>query len=103
MVSGARVRPTPNRLGGARRAPPTAEMHLALATPTDNPAFTAEAFTTEDLVADAGRIETQILLSLGALERGLFRLTGVAADRGALARQRLHFPTKGGSGTMLRR
>ena len=67
----------------------TAEMHLALATPTDNPAFIAEPFTTEDLVADAGRIETQILLSLGALERGLFRLTGVAADRGAhlLSRQ----------------
>ncbi len=76
------------RCGGSAR-PPHRRMHLALATPTDNPAFIAEPFTTEDLVADAGRIETQILSSLGALERGLFRLTGVAADRGAhlLSRQ----------------
>ena len=27
----------------------TAEMHLALATPTDNPAFIAESFTADDL------------------------------------------------------
>ena len=58
----------------------TAEMHLALATPTDNPAFTAEAFTTEDLTADANRIETQLSLSFEALKSSISQLTGVDAD-----------------------
>jgi maltose alpha-D-glucosyltransferase/alpha-amylase len=58
----------------------TAEMHLALATPSENPAFAAEPFSTDDLSADASRIDTQLSLSLGALQRGLPRLTGVAAD-----------------------
>ncbi len=61
----------------------SAEMHLALATPTDNPAFAAEPFTVEDLYADASRIDTQLSLSLDALQRGLPRLTGVAADSAA--------------------
>ena len=63
-------------------------MHLALATPTDNPAFSAEPFTTEDLTADASRIETQLFLSLEALERSLSRLTGVDADSAALVLSR---------------
>jgi maltose alpha-D-glucosyltransferase/alpha-amylase len=42
----------------------TAEMHLALATPTDDPAFAAESFTTEDLIRDAHRIEAQIAVTL---------------------------------------
>jgi maltose alpha-D-glucosyltransferase/alpha-amylase len=62
----------------------TAEMHLALATPTQNPAFIAESFTTSDLTTDASRIDTQLALSLDALERGLSRLTGVAAEHAAL-------------------
>jgi len=62
----------------------TAEMHLALATPTENPAFIAEPFTTSDLTADASRIDTQLALSLEALERGMSRLTGVGVEHAAL-------------------
>ena len=52
----------------------TAEMHLALATPTDNLAFTPEPFTAEDLAADATRIAAQITRTLDALKRGLTTL-----------------------------
>ncbi len=54
----------------------TAEMHLALATPTENRAFRAEVFTVEDLAADASRIEAQITRSLEALRRGMSNLPG---------------------------
>jgi maltose alpha-D-glucosyltransferase/alpha-amylase len=47
----------------------TAEMHLALATPTDNTAFTPEPFTAEDLTADADRISAQLARTLDALKR----------------------------------
>ena len=40
----------------------TAEMHLALAIHTDDPAFAAEPFTPEDLSRDARRIEAQIVV-----------------------------------------
>ena len=66
----------------------TAEMHLALATPTDNPAFTTEPFTVENLIADATRIEGQISLSLEALKRGMSQLTEVVADNAALVLSR---------------
>ena len=66
----------------------TAEMHLALATPTDNPAFAAVPFTGEDLSADAGRIESQISLSLEALKYSMSRLTGATADAAALVLSR---------------
>jgi len=66
----------------------TAEMHLALATPAANPAFQAEPFTAEDLSADAGRIERQLLLSASALERGLPDFTGMTAHNAALALSR---------------
>ena len=66
----------------------TAEMHLALATPTDNPAFITEPFTTGDLVADATRIDAQISLSLEALKRGMSQLTEVVADNAALVLSR---------------
>jgi maltose alpha-D-glucosyltransferase/alpha-amylase len=46
----------------------TAEMHLALATPTENPAFAAEPFTAEDLTADADRISAQLARTLEALK-----------------------------------
>jgi maltose alpha-D-glucosyltransferase / alpha-amylase len=66
----------------------TAEMHLALATPTDNPVFIAEPFTTNDLAADATRIEAQISLSLEALKRGMSQLTEVVTDNAALVLSR---------------
>ena len=53
----------------------TAEMHLALSTPTDNPNFTAEPFTASDLAVDTARIETQISTALEALKRTLPSLT----------------------------
>ena len=66
----------------------TAEMHLALATPTSDPAFQAEPFAAENLSADAGRIERQLLLSLSALERGLPDFTGRTAANATLALSR---------------
>jgi maltose alpha-D-glucosyltransferase/alpha-amylase len=59
-------------------------MHLALATPTHNPAFVAECFTTADLVADADRIAMQLSLTLTALKRGMSQLTETTADNAAL-------------------
>ena len=53
----------------------TAELHLALATPTDNPAFTVEPFTSEDLAVDAARINGQIARTLDAVKRGMSDLT----------------------------
>jgi len=66
----------------------TAEMHLALATTTDNPAFAAARFSLEDLSGDARRIENQLVLSFSALERSLPDLTGAPASRAALALDR---------------
>jgi maltose alpha-D-glucosyltransferase/alpha-amylase len=66
----------------------TAEMHVALATPTDNQAFIADDFTIDDLAADAKRIDTQISLSLEALKRGMTQLTEVVADSAALVLSR---------------
>jgi maltose alpha-D-glucosyltransferase/alpha-amylase len=66
----------------------TAEMHLALATPTHNPAFVAEYFTTADLVADADRIDAQLTLTLTALKRGMPQLTETIADNAALVLSR---------------
>ena len=66
----------------------TAEMHLALATPTQNAAFIAESFTTADLVAEADRIDTQLNLTLEALKRGMSQLTETTADNAALVLSR---------------
>jgi maltose alpha-D-glucosyltransferase/alpha-amylase len=49
----------------------TAELHLALATPTSNVAFEAEPFTGEDLAAERERIEQQVNTALATLERML--------------------------------
>ncbi len=46
----------------------TAEMHLALATPTRDPAFNAEIFTADDLNRDALRIHDQITTAMEALK-----------------------------------
>jgi maltose alpha-D-glucosyltransferase/alpha-amylase len=66
----------------------TAEMHLALATPTDNPAFAAESFTKNDLAADVRRIEAQLSLSLEALKRGMSHLAELTSDNAALVLSR---------------
>ncbi len=62
----------------------TAEMHLALATPTDDPAFAPEAFTPEDLNRDALRIEDQIRSAFDALKGKLASLPDDIADDAAL-------------------
>jgi maltose alpha-D-glucosyltransferase/alpha-amylase len=62
----------------------TAEMHLALATPTDDPAFAAEPFTQEDLTRDAQRIDAQITSTLEALKIKLSTLKEGTADSSAL-------------------
>ncbi len=62
----------------------TAEMHLALATPTDLPAFAAEPFTPEDLARDARRIDGQITSTLEALKLRLSTLKDLIADHAAL-------------------
>jgi maltose alpha-D-glucosyltransferase/alpha-amylase len=62
----------------------TAEMHLALATPTDNPAFAAETFAAEDLERDARRIDAQITSTLEALRVKLSTLKDSIADDAAL-------------------
>ncbi len=46
----------------------TAEMHLALATPTRDTAFCAEPFTPEDLNRDSLRIQEQIMSAMEALK-----------------------------------
>jgi maltose alpha-D-glucosyltransferase/alpha-amylase len=46
----------------------TAEMHLALATPTDDPSFAAEPFSAEDLNRDSLRIQDQITSAMDALK-----------------------------------
>ena len=62
----------------------TAEMHLALATPTSDPAFAAEPFTAEDLAHDAQRIDAQITSTLEALKSKLSTLKDLIADNAAL-------------------
>jgi maltose alpha-D-glucosyltransferase / alpha-amylase len=52
----------------------TAELHLALAMPTDNAAFAPEPFTAEALAADAGRIHTQVVHTLDAVKRAFTKL-----------------------------
>ena len=46
----------------------TAELHLALATPTEDPAFTVEPYREEDLAADRERIRKQAAMALDALQ-----------------------------------
>jgi len=62
----------------------TAEMHLALSTPTDDRAFSPEPFTAEDLVRDARRIAIEISTALDALRARLPGLTDMIADDAAL-------------------
>jgi len=62
----------------------TAEMHLALATPTADPAFAPEPFTAEDLARDAHRIDAQITSTLETLKIKLSTLKDLTADDAAL-------------------
>ena len=52
----------------------TAEMHLALATPTDNAAFSAQPYSADDLRSDTNRVSSQISGALDALKRGMTSL-----------------------------
>ena len=63
----------------------TAEMHLALATDTGDPAFAAEPFSADDLAVDARRIEAQIGSALDALKAKISSLDdATAGDAGLL-------------------
>ncbi len=62
----------------------TAEMHLALAIPTSDPAFAAEPFTPADLTRDARRIDAQITSTLEALKAKLSTLKDLTADDAGL-------------------
>ncbi len=61
----------------------TAEMHLALATATDDPAFQAEPLTADDLGVDALRIDAQINHTLDALKLRMATLKDLTADDAA--------------------
>ena len=62
----------------------TGELHLALATATENPAFAAEAFTAADLEADRMRIGSQADAALDALDAKLTS-ESLSAQTSALA------------------
>jgi maltose alpha-D-glucosyltransferase/alpha-amylase len=62
----------------------TAEMHLALAVPTANPAFAAEPLIAADLANDARRIDAQITSTLEALKLKLSTLKDLTADDAGL-------------------
>jgi maltose alpha-D-glucosyltransferase/alpha-amylase len=62
----------------------TAEMHLALATPSDDAAFTAEPLTSADLAGDARRIDSQVTSTLEALKLKLSTLKDLTADDAGL-------------------
>ncbi|HSY35193.1 MAG TPA: maltose alpha-D-glucosyltransferase [Acidobacteriaceae bacterium] len=72
----------------------TAELHLALATPTDNPAFAAAPTTPEDLANDRQRIHQQLTAALDALQSSLKAPTnpgapGLASETWVLATELL--------------
>jgi maltose alpha-D-glucosyltransferase / alpha-amylase len=62
----------------------TAELHLALATRTDNPAFRSESLREEDLAREAERIEVQLKCAFDALRPQLSRLDESTSDAAAL-------------------
>ncbi|HET7104343.1 MAG TPA: maltose alpha-D-glucosyltransferase [Terracidiphilus sp.] len=62
----------------------TAEMHLALAHPTDDPRFGAEPVTQDDRLLDAERIEAQLAVSMQALKAKLANLDDASSDQAAL-------------------
>ncbi len=62
----------------------TAEMHLALATPTSDPAFAPEPFTQDDLVREAVRIESEVVSALELLKQKFPALDDAASDDAGL-------------------
>ena len=62
----------------------TAQMHLALASSADLPAFAPEPITPEDLARDAERIEAQLKSTLEALKLKLATLDDAASDAAGL-------------------
>ncbi len=62
----------------------TAEMHLALASSADLPAFAPEPMTAEDLALDAERIEAQLKSTLEALKLKLATLDDATTDAAGL-------------------
>ena len=62
----------------------TAEMHLALATPTRDTAFCAETFSSEDLTRDALRIQDQIISAMEALKAKFITLPDEIVGEAAL-------------------
>jgi maltose alpha-D-glucosyltransferase/alpha-amylase len=67
----------------------TAGMHIALATPTKDPAFTAEPFTAEDLAREADRIAGEVSSALEVLKQKITALDDEACeDAGKLLAQR---------------
>jgi maltose alpha-D-glucosyltransferase/alpha-amylase len=62
----------------------TAEMHLALASSADLPAFAPEPMTAEDLGHDAERIEAQVKSTLEALKLKLAALDDATTDAAGL-------------------
>ena len=62
----------------------TADMHLALATPTKDPAFVAEPYTADDLNRDALRMRDQIVSALEALKIKLPTLPDSVMEDAAL-------------------
>ena len=62
----------------------TAEMHLALATPTEDPAFRAEPYSTADLQTDAERISAQITSALDVLKRVITTLPEADSSGGSV-------------------
>jgi maltose alpha-D-glucosyltransferase/alpha-amylase len=49
----------------------TAELHIAMATPSDDAAFAAEVTSGQDLADDRGRVELQFTLALSSLQAAL--------------------------------
>ena len=84
--------PIPEDLSGARDSldaaallgKRTAEMHLALASRTDLPAFAPETVTKDDLRQDAERIEAQIKSALDALKQKVPSLDELASGTAGL-------------------
>ena len=62
----------------------TAEMHLALATATSDPAFAAEPLTAEDLAREANRVETELISALELLKQKIASLDDAAAEKAGL-------------------
>ena len=80
----------------------TAEMHLALAAATGDPAFVVEPLTSEDLAADARRIEGQITATLAALKARFSTLDDLtAADAELLLSRRIELFARANSITTL--